>query len=111
MIAYVYFKENKIINSKLDNVSYIEINKIKNYNNELLCFGEGSDYIILENDTIDKNVGETIDISNLINCRDYFILGKDKWQENKIKKLEEQNDKLQDNNAEILFALMNGGLI
>jgi len=110
MIAYVYDKYSFQIENKIKNIISAYEGSISG-DNTISILGNGSDYIVLESDTINLNNGDIIDISNLEDCRDYFILGKDKWQENKIKKLEEQNNKLQDNNAVILFSLMNGGLL
>lgn len=107
MIGYVFYKESKIINGKIDNVSYIGINEIRN-DNMILNFGNGSDYIILKSDTINLNKDDIIDITKLEDCRDFFLSGEDKWN---IKKLQEQNNKLQDINAKTLFVLMNGGIL
>jgi hypothetical protein len=96
MLGYAYLTSSLIINGKINNVEYIEIDentkKIigtdNNGNNAIVTFDGGSDYIILEND-IDKNIGDTIDLTNLVDARDYFLKGKDYWYQEKLKNQED----------------------
>lgn len=95
MIAYVFFKESKIIICKIDNVEYIsdkdkEIRgEDNNGDSSYIVFGNSQDYIILESDIINKNIGDVIDLTGLIDARDYFLKGKDYWYQEQIKKHEE----------------------
>ena len=104
MIGYIFNKESLQIVSKINDVTSIINNEI--FGEKIVKLGDNYDYIILQEDNI--NIGDVIDITHLEDCRDYFLLSEDK---RKIKQLEEQNNKSQDNNAQILFALMNGGLL
>jgi lysophospholipase L1-like esterase len=95
MIAYIYFTNNLIINGKIENVVYIDIN---NENNDKKIIGDkntavfngGSDFIILESDNINKNIGDSIDLTNLEDCRDYFLKGKEYWCLEQIGKVNEK---------------------
>jgi hypothetical protein len=81
MIAYVYWKSSFGINCIINNVTSISDNQI--IGDSTIVFGGGSDYIVLQ-DSIDKNIGDIIDISNLIDERTYFTKGKDAWLIEKI---------------------------
>jgi hypothetical protein len=90
LICYVYFKESKIINCWIDNIEYISDNdkEIKSSTNSIK-YGDSQDYIILESDIINKNIGDVIDLSNIEDARDFFIKGKDYWYQKQIKQHEE----------------------
>ena len=93
MVGYVYFSGSLIINGKIDIVDYIEIDDnikkivgIASDNSpEQICFDGGSDYIILQTDSISKNIGDNIVLNNLIDCRDYFLKGANYWYQEQIK--------------------------
>lgn len=97
MVGYVYFSGSLMINGKIDIVDYIEIdNNIKkivgrsNENNlEQITFDGGSEFIVLESDSINKSIGDTINLTGLIDCRDYFLKSKDFWYQEQIKKANE----------------------
>lgn len=97
MVGYVYFLGSLIINGKIDIVDYIEIDdnskKIvgrSNANNlEQVTFDGGSEFIVLESDNINKSSGDTINLTGLIDCRNYFLKGKDFWYQEQIKKANE----------------------
>jgi len=83
MIAYVYWKGSLGINCIINNVTSISGNQI--IGDTTINFGGGSNYVILQN-SIDKNIGDVIDISNLTDCRDFFLKGKDFWYLEQINK-------------------------
>jgi len=106
LISYVYFKSSQTIYCKIYNVKSIStkdnttiVGEDSNGDSSEVNFGSGSDYIILQN-PIDKNIGDVIDISNLTDCRDFFILGKDAWYLEQLKKqfttITEQQNKISD---------------
>jgi len=105
MIAYIYDKPNLQIHTKIENVSCVDDNadndgKIVG-DNMTAIFGQGSDFVILQSDTINLNAGDIIDISDLEDCRDYFLKSKEYWymeQMNRQKELIEKLIKLQNNN-------------
>lgn len=105
MIAYIFNKPNNIIHTIIENVLCVDDNadndgKIVG-DNMTAIFGQGSNYIILQSDSISKSNGDTIDISNLEDCRDYFLKSKEYWymeQMNRQKELIEKLIKLQNNN-------------
>lgn len=98
MIGYVYFSESKIINNKIHNVEYIdsdckEIRGINEAGDSVISvFNGGSDFIILETDTVSKNIGEEISLDGLIDARDFFLKGKDFWYQEQIKQSKELID-------------------
>ena len=99
MIAYIYDKYSFNIENKIDNVTSIQEGEING--DSKMKFGSGSNYIILQSDTINKSIGQVIDISNLEDCRDYFLKSKEYWymeQMNRQKELIEKLIKLQNNN-------------
>lgn len=93
MVGYVYFSGSLIINGKIDIVDYIEIDdnikkivgRASDNSPEQICFDGGSDYIILQTDSISKNIGDNIVLNNLIDCRDYFLKGANYWYQEQIK--------------------------
>lgn len=89
MIAYIFFKESKIIIAKIDNIEYISDNdkEIRGSENSIK-YGDSQDYICLETDSINLNVGDMIDNSNLIDEREYFF-NKEQWYQKQIKKANE----------------------
>jgi hypothetical protein len=90
VIAYVYFKGSNIINCKINNVEYISDNdKEIRGNTNSIKYGDSQDYIILESDIINKNIGDVIDLNNIEDARDFFLKGKDYWYQEQIKKHEE----------------------
>ena len=98
MIAYVFFKESKMISCKIDNVESIsEVDKEIKGENGLVKYGDSQDFIILESDTINLNNGDTINLDNLTDCRNYFLKGSDYWYQEQIKKTNSKNDDLQTN--------------
>lgn len=100
MIAYIYIKESKMIICKIDNVTNIDINGREINGDNIIRFGESQDFVILQSDTINKNIGDIIDLAGIEDCRDYFILGKDTWYLNQLKKqfntITEQQNKISD---------------
>lgn len=97
MIGYIYFKELKIIIAKIDNVTHVsDVDKEIKNDSDIVKFGDSQNYIILENDTINLNVGDTIDLTGLEDTRDYFLIGKDYWYQEQIKKANEKNNALQE---------------
>jgi len=90
-----------IESSKIENVSFVDDNDRKIVGDNMIAiFGQGSDYIILQNDIINLSIGDVSDISNLEDCRDYFLKFKEYWymeQMNRQKKLIEKLTKLQNN--------------
>jgi hypothetical protein len=85
MIGYVYFQNSNVICGKLDNITSVKENQIVS-GRDIITFGDGQDYIILESDTINKNIGDIIDLTNIVDARDYFLKGKDYWYQEQIKK-------------------------
>lgn len=93
MVGYVYFSESLIINGKIDIVDYIEIDdnskkivgRSNEGNSEQITFDGGSNYIILNEDTINKNIGNSIVLDGLTDQRSYFLKGKDEWYKEQIK--------------------------
>ena len=57
-------------------------------------FSNGSDYVIVQNDTL--KVGDIIDISTIEDERSYFVKGKEIWLQEKINKLNNTNTALND---------------
>lgn len=108
MVGYVYFSQSKIINNKINNVEYIDsgCKEIKgtNDNGDSICslFNGGSDFIILESDTINKNIGEEINLDSLIDTRDFFLKGKDYWYQEQIK----NNKETINNQTELVNSLI-----
>lgn len=92
MIAYIYDKYSLQIENKINNVNAIQNNKIMGENT--IIFGGGSDYIILQSDTIKKNIGDTIILEGLEDERSYFIKGKEIWLQEKVNKLNNVNTEL-----------------
>ena len=109
MVGYVYFSGSLIINGKIDIVDYIEIDdnikkivgKSKSGNSEQITFDGGSNYIILEDDTINKNVSDAINLTGLVDARDYFIIGKEYYYMEKAKALETANNTLNEENNKL----------
>lgn len=90
MIAYIYWSENKIINCKIENVISISDGQI--IGDSTSIFNSSSqNYIILQSDTINLNVGQEIDLSGFEDERDYFLKGKEAWLQ---KKIENANNRL-----------------
>jgi len=94
MIVYIYFKDSFKIIQKIDNITSIDDSNKKIQGDSIIIFGDSQEYIILESDTITLNIGDTIDISNLTDARDYFIKGKEIWYQEQIKKSNETISKL-----------------
>ena len=84
MIAYIYDKYSLNIENKIDNVTSVQIGEING--DSKMKFGSGSDYIILQSDTINLAIGDTINLTGLEDCRDFFLLGKDAWYLEQLKK-------------------------
>lgn len=110
MLCYVYYKESKIISCKIDNVEYIndsdkeirsEFNSVK--------YGDGQDYICLETDSINLNIGDIINLTNLIDERNYF-LNKEQWYQEQIKNnkstIENQKNTINKINEDMNTALL-----
>lgn len=105
MVGYVYFSSSLLINGKIDIVDYIEVNdsnkKIVGHSSdnspEQIVFDGGSSYIILSEDTINKNIGDTIDLTGLVDCSDYFIKGKEYYYQQQVKTANETIASLQNN--------------
>lgn len=98
MIAYIYYKDSKIISCKIDNIEYIN-DSDKEIKGQLssIKYGDGQDYICLENDTINLNVGNVINLDGLVDSRDYFVKGKDYWYQEQIKQHQQIINNLQNN--------------
>jgi len=100
MIAYVFWKNSLSINAKILNVKSINgteiIGEDANGLSSEIRFGDGSDYIILQSDTINKNIGDVIDLAEIEDERDYFLKGKDIWFQEKVNKLNNTNNQLND---------------
>lgn len=98
MIAYIFFKESKMIICKINNVTSIDINGKEINGDSTIRFGDSQDFIVLQSDTINKNIGDTINLANLEDCRDFFIKGKDAWYLEQLKKqfntITEQQNKI-----------------
>lgn len=89
MIAYIFFKESKIISCKIDNVeSILELDKEIKGENGLIKYGDSQDFIILESDVINLNNGNIINMDGLIDERLFFI-NKEQWYKEQIKKNKE----------------------
>jgi hypothetical protein len=99
MICYIFWKESHIINCKIDNISSILNGEI--IGDSSCKFGTGSDYIVLQSDNINKNIGDVIDLTNLVDERDYFTKGKDQWYQNKIISLQQGHDELKQKGEEL----------
>jgi hypothetical protein len=99
MIAYIYIKKSQMIIAKIDNIEYINDKDNEIRGDSTIKFGESQDYIILQGDTVSKNIGDTIMLDDLEDCRDYFLKGKDIWYQEQIKKASEtistQNDTIE----------------
>jgi hypothetical protein len=93
MIAYVFWKSSLSVNCKINNVTSISDGQI--IGDTTINFGTGSDYIILEN-SIDKNIGDTMDLTNLVDQREYFTMGKEYWLMKQIKQVNDINTTLND---------------
>lgn len=95
MIGYVYIKKNKIITGIIENVTSI-------YNDSLIGdkmvipINGKFDYIILEN-SINKNMGDVIDITGLEDLRYEFLPETEKLKRD----LELSNQKIKKQNEEI----------
>jgi hypothetical protein len=102
MIGYVFYSGSKIINNKIKNVEYIDSDckeirgEDENGNSVSAIFNGGSDFIILQDDSVNKSIGQEIDTTGLEDCRNYFLKGKDEWYLEKINTTKEQNKSLQD---------------
>ncbi|BCZ47595.1 hypothetical protein psyc5s11_36620 [Clostridium gelidum] len=102
MIVYVFDKHTLIIHTIINNVSFVDDNADNDGRitgeGEVAIFGLGSDYIILKN-SINQSVGDVIDISNLTDERNYFLLGKEVWFHEKLERqdnqMKEQQDKME----------------
>lgn len=101
MIAYIYDKYNLRIETKISNVVSVNDNKIIGDTSSV--FGTGANYIILQVDTIELNIGDTIDITELEDCRDYFLKGKDYWY---LEQINKANILIKDNINDILNGMM-----
>ena len=88
MIAYIFFKESKMIICKIDNVTSIDINGKEINGDSSIRFGDSQDYIILETDTVNLNNGDVINMDGLIDERLFFI-NKEQWYQEQIKKSNE----------------------
>jgi hypothetical protein len=78
-----------MIIAKVDNIEYISDNDKEIRGDSILKYGDSQDYICLEFDSINKSVGDTIDIRRLEDARTYFTFSPDYWYQEKIKKHEE----------------------
>lgn len=95
MIAYIYDKPNLQIHTKIENVLFVDDNDGKIVGDNMTpIFGLGSEYIILQQDNINLNVGDIIDTSNLENTRNYFLLGKEKWFKEQMQKQDKKMQRL-----------------
>ena len=90
MITYVYFKESKIIIAKIDNIEYISDNEKEIRGNSTIKYGGSQDYICLETDSINLNIGDIISLDGLIDHRTYFTKGKEVWLQEKLQKANEK---------------------
>lgn len=109
MVAYVFDKPNNTIHTKIEDVSFVDDNednkgKIIGVNTTAI-FGNGSDYIILQYDTINLNIGDVIDTFNLEDSRNYFLKGKEAWFHEQLQKQDEKM-KLQQDKMERLLQLL-----
>lgn len=87
MTGYVFSRVDNKITSKITNVTRIEGTMI--YGDTIASFNGGSNYIILETDTINLNQGDTINLIGLEDARDYFLMGRDYWYQEQNRKLKE----------------------
>jgi len=108
MIAYIYDKYSLNIENKIDNVTSVQEYEING--DSKMKFGSGSNYIILQSDTINKSIGQVIDISNLEDCRDFFLLSKDAWYLEQLKKqfntITEQQNKISDLSSDNISTML-----
>lgn len=107
MIAYIYDKPDqtiycKILNVKSISTSYntIIVGEDVNGGSSEVQFSGGSDYIILQN-PIDKNIGDVIDLTNLVDERTYFTKGKDIWYLEKINNANTKIESLETGHEEL----------
>ena len=96
MIAYIYFKESLQIICKINNVININIIGREINGDGTIIFGESQDFIILQSDTINKSIGDVINLNVLDDERNYFTKGKEIWLQEKINKLNNVNTQLND---------------
>lgn len=96
MIAYIFFKESKMIICKINNVTNINITGRQINGDNTIIFGDSQEFIILQNDTINLNIGDVIDLTGLEDERSYFTKGKEIWLQEKINKLSNVNTALND---------------
>lgn len=101
MTAYIYFKESKMIICKIDNIENIDINNREINGDSNIIFGESQDFIILQSDSINKNIGDTIDLTGLEDERDFFLKGKYIWLQEKLQKANEQISILTQNHEDL----------
>lgn len=94
MIAYIFFKESKIIICKINNVNSIDIIGKEINGDSTIRFGDSQDFIILQSDTTNLNIGDIIDLMELEDERTYFTSGKEIWLQEKLQKANEQNKEL-----------------
>jgi len=101
LISYIYFKSSQSIYCKIYNVKSINtknnttiVGEDINGGSSEVQFSNGSDYVIVQNDTL--KVGDIIDISTIEDERSYFVKGKEIWLQEKINKLNNTNTALND---------------
>jgi hypothetical protein len=82
MTGYVFSRVDNKITSKIENVTRIDGTMI--YGDTIASFNGGSNYIILETDTINLNQEDTINLIGLEDARDYFLIGRDYYFNKKM---------------------------
>ena len=109
MISYVYFKESKIIITKIDNIEFISVSDKQIKGDSEIRYGDSQDYIILQEDSINLNKNDTIDLTGLVDCRNYFI-NKDAWYQEQIKSandtISSQQTTIEDLNSDNLNSML-----
>jgi hypothetical protein len=108
MIGYVFDKHTKIIHTIIENVNFVDDNsdndgKITG-DNTTSIFGLGSEYIILKN-PIELVVGDVIETDTLEDSRDYFLLSKEEWFHEQLRKQDEKMKEQQDKMERLLQLL------
>ena len=93
MIAYIYDKYSFMIENKIDNIVFVSEGEI--LGDSKSKFGGGSNYIILQSDTINLNKNDVIDITKLDDCRNFYLKGSDYWYQEQMNKHKEQINNLQ----------------
>jgi hypothetical protein len=92
MTGYVFSRVDNKITSKIENITRIDGTMI--YGDTIANFNGGSDYIILEADTINLNQGDTISLTGLEDARDYYLKGSEYYFNDKLNKQRQVVDSL-----------------